>query len=191
MNWTLPELIQLISQLKTYTPDGWDAPMILERELKAALTEAGHLITDDEFNHHRLTGLLGQALFMNGFSNVVGGTYLENIPEFRNGAGRYDWEATIIKEIFPLTGSLEAVALTEGLTIYTPVCIIDEGISNIVAIQMIGPEQSVKSNWAALVSGRKANWLNNCAVKLGGSKNHHTIRHILSKSGWAEYGVNT
>ena len=31
MNWTLLELTQLISQLKTYTPDSWDAPAILER----------------------------------------------------------------------------------------------------------------------------------------------------------------
>ncbi len=68
---------------------------------------------------------------------------------------------------------------------HNPVLITDKSNNTIVALQMMGPSQSVKANWAALMGGGKSHWLKSVKVTLEGSKSHITIKKALP-CGWLE-----
>ncbi|MCB0581865.1 MAG: hypothetical protein KDD10_21475 [Phaeodactylibacter sp.] len=75
--------------------------------------------------------------------------------------------------------------LVSGMPVQAPVITLDEDEDTIVALQMLGSEQAVKSNWAALMGGGKINWINSVLVKLNGSRDHITLRQTLP-CGWLE-----
>ena len=71
------------------------------------------------------------------------------------------------------------------MTIHNPILAIDTDEQTIIIAQFLGPPQAVKSNWAALMGGGKSHWINNTTIKLGGSKNHITLKKSLP-CGWLE-----
>ncbi len=79
----------------------------------------------------------------------------------------------------------DMIQLTAGMPVHAPVITLDEDEETIIALQMLGHEQAVKSNWAALMGGGKVNWINSVLIKLQGSKDHITLRKILP-CGWLE-----
>ncbi len=74
--------------------------------------------------------------------------------------------------------------LADGMIVHAPIITLDDDEETIVALQMIGPEQAVKANWAALMGGGKTNWINATRIK-GGAKSHITLRQMLP-CGWLE-----
>jgi hypothetical protein len=56
----------------------------------------------------------------------------------------------------------------------------------LIYLEMIGAKQSVKANWAALVSGGKVHWLGRKRIHLDGMKEHVKIQVTLP-CGWANH----
>ncbi|MCP5096741.1 MAG: hypothetical protein GY943_14405 [Chloroflexi bacterium] len=73
----------------------------------------------------------------------------------------------------------DLIQLTAGMPVHAFVITLDEGEETIIALQMLGHEQAIKSNWAAMIGGGKVNWINSVFIKLQGSKDHITLRKIL------------
>jgi hypothetical protein len=55
----------------------------------------------------------------------------------------------------------------------------------LVYLEMIGPKQSVKANWAALVGGGKVHWIGRKEIRLDGMKEHVKLQATLP-CGWSD-----
>jgi hypothetical protein len=62
----------------------------------------------------------------------------------------------------------------------------DDVNDTLVYLEMIGPKQSVKANWAALVGGGKVHWFGRQRVQLDGMKEHVLVQATLP-CGWADH----
>jgi hypothetical protein len=77
----------------------------------------------------------------------------------------------------------KTLSLAQGLAVYTPAMAIDDVDDTLVYLEMIGPKQSVKANWAALVGGGKVHWLGRQRIQLDGMKQHVRVQASLP-CGW-------
>lgn len=80
--------------------------------------------------------------------------------------------------------SLKTISLASGQPVYAPVAVIDE--RELIALQLLGPEESVKANWAVLMSNRTSYHViagNGFSIK--GKQNHVVLRKLLP-CGWLE-----
>jgi hypothetical protein len=66
-----------------------------------------------------------------------------------------------------------------------PAVTIDDVHHTLVYLEMIGPKQSVKANWAALVGG-KTHWIGRKEIRLDGMKEHVRLQATLP-CGWTDY----
>ena len=70
---------------------------------------------------------------------------------------------------------------------YTQYHALDDDKHTIVALQMLGPEQSVKAAWAHLVTnGKQSAYIDKTTVLLDGSKMHVMMKTPLIGCGWLE-----
>lgn len=78
----------------------------------------------------------------------------------------------------------DTIALATGQRVYAPVSIIDR--NELIALQMLGPQESVKANWAALMSNKRSHYyINANGFGIKGKENHLILRKLLP-SGWLE-----
>jgi len=75
------------------------------------------------------------------------------------------------------------LSLASGLAFYTPVLTIDDEENTLVYLEMAGPKQSVKANWAALVGGGKVHWIDRQRIQMDGMKQHVRVQASLP-CGW-------
>lgn len=81
--------------------------------------------------------------------------------------------------------NIYTMTLSEGFAVYVPHLVLDKDAMTIVAMQMIGPEQAVNANWAAIVNGGAVNSIYYTTIKLSGMKQHFRIKGTLP-CGWTE-----
>ena len=81
-----------------------------------------------------------------------------------------------------------AIYLADGLRVYTPICVIDTECKTLVCLEIIGPKQSVKANWAALMNhtGDATIYLYGHAVLKTGMKQHVLLKRKLP-CGWEDW----
>jgi hypothetical protein len=79
----------------------------------------------------------------------------------------------------------KTLTLAQGLSVYAPALAIDDGEDTLVYLEMVGPKQSVKANWAALVGGGKVHWLGRKRIQLEGMKHHVKLQSALP-CGWLD-----
>ena len=85
----------------------------------------------------------------------------------------------------------KTISLAQGLSVYAPALAIDDGEDTLAYLEMVGPKQSVKANWAALVGacaghrGGKVHWLGRKRIQLEGMKNHVKLQSALP-CGWLD-----
>ena len=60
----------------------------------------------------------------------------------------------------------------EGLTVYAPKVVPDEDDETLVVLHLVGPAESVKANWAAIMSKDAVRYVNRCKVALRGMHDH-------------------
>lgn len=75
-----------------------------------------------------------------------------------------------------------------GLAVYTPALTVDERENTLVYLEMTGPKQSVKANWAALVGGGRGHWVGRTQIRLEGMKRHVRIQTALP-CGWSSVAL--
>lgn len=76
--------------------------------------------------------------------------------------------------------------LADGLLVYAPIIALDGQSQTIVCLEMVGPKQSVKANWAALVNGNRKHALEGQQIKLQGMSDHLLLQTNLP-CGWANW----
>lgn len=75
-----------------------------------------------------------------------------------------------------------------GLAVYTPALTVDERENTLVYLEMTGPKQSVKANWAALAGGGRGHWVGRTQIRLEGMKRHVRIQTALP-CGWSSVAL--
>ncbi|MCB8944527.1 MAG: DUF2958 domain-containing protein [Ardenticatenaceae bacterium] len=73
----------------------------------------------------------------------------------------------------------QTVRWADGLSVYCPVIVPDDDNETVVMMQMIGPAESVKANWAAIMNGGNVRYINGCKVDLTGMKEHVRLEKNL------------
>jgi hypothetical protein len=91
----------------------------------------------------------------------------------------------VLKEIRVQNDPHMTLSLAKGLAVYTPAVTIDDVYDTLVYLEMIGPKQSVKANWAALVGGGKVHWIGRKEIRLDGMKEHVKLQATLP-CGWSD-----
>lgn len=70
---------------------------------------------------------------------------------------------------------------------YTDYSAVDSLHDQLVALHMFGNEQSVKANWASVVTGKSiVNFINGCQFINSGAKAHRTTKSMLPDSNWLD-----
>jgi hypothetical protein len=92
----------------------------------------------------------------------------------------------ILKEVRVQHDPHKKLSLAQGLAVYTPALALDDEDDTLVYLEMVGPKQSVKANWAALMGGGKVHWLGTKRLQLSGMKQHVKIQATLP-CGWTNY----
>ncbi|MCA9962701.1 MAG: hypothetical protein KC423_00600 [Anaerolineales bacterium] len=81
------------------------------------------------------------------------------------------------------------IRLASGQSVYAPTVITHPAANTLVALQMFGPEQAVKANWAALMNNnRSSHFLLGKYITLEGSKHHITLKKMLPCN-WLEMWI--
>jgi hypothetical protein len=136
-----------------------------------------------EFNNLCLSGPIGQALISLGYNPTAEEFRREQIEHPTPTALHYDFFFTKAVEIYP--GNNKLIMLAKDMAVNNPILLLDETEETIILMQMVGPQQAVKANWAALMGGKKKHRINSVIVKLSGAENHVTLKKTLP-CGWLE-----
>lgn len=84
------------------------------------------------------------------------------------------------------TNNRPMLTIAKGQSVYAPTLITHPIQRTLVALQMLGPEQAVKANWAALMNNNRASYyLHGSYTVVDGSKEHVTLKKMLP-CGWLE-----
>lgn len=84
------------------------------------------------------------------------------------------------------TNKRSMLTIAKGQSVYAPTIITHPVTQTLVALQMFGPEQAVKANWAALMqNNRSSHFLLGKYISVEGSKRHLTLKKMLP-CGWLE-----
>jgi hypothetical protein len=89
----------------------------------------------------------------------------------------------LLKEVRVGQDPNKKLSLASGLAVHVPALTIDDDEHTLVYLEMLGPKQSVKANWAALVGGGKVHWLGSRRIELDGMKEHVRVQTSLP-CGW-------
>jgi hypothetical protein len=82
-----------------------------------------------------------------------------------------DWKY-LYRAAAPPVDDYQDIQWAQGLTVFAPVVVPDKEDHTLIMLQMIGPAESVKANWAALMSSGAVRYVNSCQIALVGMKDH-------------------
>lgn len=94
----------------------------------------------------------------------------------------------IRREVRVSRNARKTLSLAQGLAVYAPALALDDGEDTIVYLEMVGPKQSVKANWAALAGGGKTHWLGSRRIRLAGMRAHLKLANVLP-CGWVNWAL--
>ncbi|KAA3656702.1 MAG: hypothetical protein DWQ04_30305 [Chloroflexi bacterium] len=158
---TQPQLLDGLRQLQIYSiDDKHNRDMLHVDEVQHVLNQVlGQSTTEYQFQRFLSAGPLANALIQLGYERDT--TTLPT-SEIRPFSTRFQtpnlYHPFLRKEVVAATNDPpQMLHLADGMTVHAPIITLDDDEETIVALQMIGPEQSVKANWAALMGGGKTN----------------------------------
>ncbi|MCI0647256.1 MAG: hypothetical protein L0346_20495, partial [Chloroflexi bacterium] len=165
-------------------PTGF-GPALLLRDVLAVVKSIAGVDSIGDWQAEQLvqTGVVGQALRKLGFKSEL--TWCQPY-HFQPLLGDDQPHRVILKEVRVQRDPEKTLSLAQGLAVYTPAVAIDDMEDTLVYLEMIGPKQSVKANWAALVGGGKVHWFGRQRVQLDGMKAHLMVQSKLP-CGWSDY----
>jgi hypothetical protein len=133
------------------------------------------------------TGLLGQALRGLGYQTELTRCrhhhFQPPLEALAEHGRRGDFHQVLLKEVRVGQDPNKKLSLASGLAVHVPALTIDDDEHTLVYLEMLGPKQSVKANWAALVGGGKVHWLGSRRIELDGMKEHVRVQTSLP-CGW-------
>jgi hypothetical protein len=173
-------LTAALESLQTVNTDF--GPALLLRDVLAAVRPILDLETLSDWQVEQLVqkGVLGQALRRLGFQTEL--TWCRPY-HFQPSLGDDQSHQVLLKEVRVQHDPDKTLSLAGGLAVYTPALTIDDEENTLVYLEMVGPKQSVKANWAALVGGGKVHWIGRQRVQLDGMKQHVRVQASLP-CGW-------
>jgi hypothetical protein len=177
------QLIESLSALPTTNSEL--GPALMLRDVLAVVKAAAAVETIGEWQAEQLVrhGMVSQVLRRLGFQAEL--TWCQPY-QFRPKLAGHDAQRIILKAVRVQHDPDKTFSLAQGLAVYTPAVTIDDVDDTLVYLEMFGPKQSVKANWAALVGGGKVHWLGRKRVQLEGMKSHIKIQSTLP-CGWANH----
>jgi hypothetical protein len=131
------------------------------------------------------TGALGEALSRLGYRREA--TWCQPYhfrPPLDDGVSPRKARQVLLKEIRITRDPECRLSLASGLPVHTPTVVLDPDHDDIVYLEMVGPKQAVRANWAALVGGR-VQWIGRQRVELDGMKRHALVQASLP-CGWLD-----
>jgi hypothetical protein len=173
-------LTAALESLQTVNTDF--GPSLLLRDVLAAVRPVLGVETLSDWQVEQLVqkGVLGQALRRLGFQTEL--TWCRPY-HFQPTLGDDQPHQVLLKEVRVRHDPDKTLSLAGGLAVYTPALTIDDEENTLVCLEMVGPKQSVKANWAALVGGGKVHWIGRQRVQLDGMKQHVRVQASLP-CGW-------
>jgi len=108
--------------------------------------------------------------------------------QFRPMRDDAESQQVLVREVRVQRDPERRLTLAAGLPVYAPVVTIDDEADTLVYLEMVGPKQSVKANWAALAGGGRTHWLGSRRVELDGMKQHIRVQATLP-SGWGNMAL--
>jgi hypothetical protein len=174
-------ITEALDSLQTVSTDF--GPALLLRDVLAAVKRILGMETISEWQTEQLVkkGALGQTLRQLGFRTEL--TWCRPY-HFQPSLDDDESHQVLLKEVRVRHDPDKKLSLASGLAVYTPALTIDDEENTLVYLEMVGPKQSVKANWAALVGGGKVHWLGSRRVQLNGMKQHVRVQTSLP-CGWA------
>ena len=130
-------------------------------------------------------GPLGEALSRLGYRREA--TWCQPYhfrPPLEEEAGSRKARQVLLREIRITRDTERRLSLASGLPVYTPTVVLDPDSADVVYLQMVGPKQAVRANWAALAGGR-VQWIGRQRVELDGMK-HHALVQTALPCGWLD-----
>ena len=130
-------------------------------------------------------GPLGEALSRLGYRREA--TWCQPYhfrPPLEEEAGSRKARQVLLREIRITRDPERKLSLASGLPVYTPTVVLDPDSADVVYLQMVGPKQAVRANWAALAGGR-VQWIGRQRVELDGMK-HHALVQTALPCGWLD-----
>lgn len=95
-----------------------------------------------------------------------------------------DWIYLDSTAIPPVDG-YQTIRWADGLVVFAPVVVPDDDNETLIMLQTIGPAESVKANWAALMNSGAVRYVNSVRIALTGMKDHVAME-IKLPSGYME-----
>jgi hypothetical protein len=180
---TESQVVKALSALDTVPTDF--GPALLLRAILDVVKTIANVETISEWQAQQLlqTGPIAQTLRQMGFKTEP--TWCQAF-HFKPSLGDDRTHQVILKEVRVQRDPNKTLSLAQGLGVYTPAIAIDDIDDTLIYLEMIGPKQSVKANWAALIGGGKVHWLGRKRVRLDGMKAHIKIQSTLP-CGWANH----
>jgi hypothetical protein len=166
-------------------------PAILLRDLLTAVLGTERKVSDWQAAQLMRDGRVAQALRQLGYQTEL--TWCQPLRQAQGGPYHFQPKLTgsearqiILKEVRVRREANKTLSLAQGLSVYAPALTIDDGEDTLVYLEMVGPKQSVKANWAALVGGGKVHWLGRKRIQLEGMKHHVKLQSALP-CGWSNH----
>jgi hypothetical protein len=131
------------------------------------------------------TGALGEALSRLGYRREA--TWCQPYhfrPPLDDGVSVRKARQVLLKEIRITRDPERKLSLASGLPVHTPAVVLDPDHDDVVYLEMVGPKQAVRANWAALAGGR-VQWIGRQRVELDGMKRHALVQTALP-CGWLD-----
>jgi hypothetical protein len=131
------------------------------------------------------TGALGEALSRLGYRREARWCQPYHFrPPLDDGLSPRKARQVLLKEIRITRDPERKLSLASGLPVHTPAVVLDSDNDDVVYLQMVGPKQAVRANWAALGGGR-VQWIGRQRVELDGMKRHTLVQTALP-CGWLD-----
>jgi hypothetical protein len=179
------ELVAVLSEaLSVLQPCETDiGPALLLQDVLAVLSRLLGMEGISEWQTEQLLrhGVLGQALRKLGYRTEL--TWRRPF-QFRPIRDDTESQQVLVREVRVQRDPERRLTLAAGLSVYAPVVTIDDEAGALVYLEMLGPKQAVKANWAALAGGKgRVHWLGSRRVELDGMKQHIRVQASLP-CGW-------
>jgi hypothetical protein len=131
------------------------------------------------------TGALGEALSRLGYRREARWCQPYHFrPPLDDGVSPRKARQVLLKEIRITRDPERKLSLASGLPVHTPAVVLDPDNDDVVYLELVGPKQSVRANWAALAGGR-VQWIGRQRVELDGMKRHVLVQTALP-CGWMD-----
>jgi hypothetical protein len=131
------------------------------------------------------SGALGKALSRLGYRREA--TWCQPYhfrPPLDDGVSARKARQVLLREIRITRDPERRLSLASGLPVHTPAVVLDPDHDGVVYLEMVGPKQAVRANWAALAGGR-VHWIGRQRVELDGMKRHALVQTALP-CGWLD-----